>query len=556
MASEEDQAPLRALQPGAHIHLIGVAGAGMSPLAAVLLARGYAVSGSDQQHGAQVERLAAEGLVFSLGHAAERVAGADLVIISAAVREENPELAAARGAGIPVVKRAAALGWLLEGLRTIAVAGTHGKTTTTAMIAVILRRAGLDPTFAVGSEVLDLETSAAWGAGDWAVVEADEYDRSFLQLRPQVAVIGNVEADHLEYFGSPEAMYAAYDDFIARIVPGGTLIINLDDPYLREELVIPEHLRLVRCAYQAPEWHEWRLSRITTTPTGLSFLINNSDLSQGRDDPVRLTLAGTHNAQNAGLAIAAAVEAGVPPAAAIEALGEFRGAGRRFQTVGEAAGVLVVDDYAHHPTEVRATLAAARARYPDRRLVAVFQPHTYSRTKLLFDAFVTAFDTADLLVLTAIYAARETDTLGIDAADLAAAITARPGVPRVLMLPDLEALPAELAPHLRPGDVVLTMGAGTITEVGARLLAQRAGANRRARRGASRTKTPSQQVPPEERERPARAAKGARPAKAPTPATEPMAAGEKGTRRAKAAPPGGEQAAKKQGSRGRPRTDA
>jgi UDP-N-acetylmuramate--alanine ligase len=481
MVLEEGQEPLRALAPGAHIHMIGVAGAGMNALAAVLLARGYVVSGSDLQTGAQVEKLAGQGLTFYQGHAPEQVAGADAVIYSAAVRDENPELAAAHQAGIPVVKRAAALGWLLEGLRTIAVAGTHGKTTTTSMLAVILRHAGIDPTFVVGGEVLDLGASASWGTGEWAVVEADEYDRSFLQLRPEVAVITTVEADHLEYFGSAAAMYAAYDDFIARIVPDGSLVINLDDPYLGEELVVPEQLRLARCAYRSQEWHEWHFSRITTLPDGSSFRLNNSDLSQGREDLVTLTLSGIHNAQNAVLAIAAAVLAGVRMETAIEALRAFRGAGRRFQVVGETAGVLVVDDYAHHPTEIRATLTAARARYPNRRLVAVFQPHTYSRTQLLFDAFVTAFDGADMVVLTAIYAARETDTLGISAGTLADAITARPGMPPVQLIDDMAKLPATLAPQLGAGDVVLTMGAGTITEVGPRLLAQLSGTKRRAR---------------------------------------------------------------------------
>lgn len=256
MTPDEAQAPLCALPPGARIHLIGVAGSGMNALAAVLLARGYRLSGSDMQRTTQVDRLIAQGMAFRQGHDAAAVRATDLVIISAAVREENAELSAARSAGIPVAKRAAALGWLLDDRRTIAVAGTHGKTTTTAMLAVILHRAGFDPTYAVGGEVLDLGNSAHWGTGAWAVVEADEYDRSFLQLRPEIAVITNVEPDHLEYYGSVGAMHEAYAQFVARIRPGGTLVINADDPYLGR-MGCPPDVRMLRCGRHQGE-AAWR----------------------------------------------------------------------------------------------------------------------------------------------------------------------------------------------------------------------------------------------------------------------------------------------------------
>jgi UDP-N-acetylmuramate--alanine ligase len=492
-AVEPAQAPLSALPDGAHIHMIGVAGAGMNALATALLARGYRLSGSDQQPSAPVEHLIAGGLRFFQGHAAAQIQGADLVIISAAIREENPELGAARAAAIPVVKRAAALGWLLRDRHTIAVAGTHGKTTTSAMLAVILHRAGVDPTFVVGGEVLDLGASARIGSGDWAVVEADEYDHSFLQLRPRIAVITNVEADHLEYFGSEAAMQAAYADFIARIQPGGVLVYNHDDAFLRAQRpptgsadagsdpAVPRQegsaaaapgqigVRRIGCSLRAAA--DWYATRVEARQDGTTFLVHGPS---GAGE-ARLQVPGLHNVSNAVQAIAAAAAAGIAPSHAIKALADFHGAVRRFQILGQVRGVMVIDDYAHHPTEIRATLAAARQRFPDRRLVAVFQPHTYSRTKLLFEHFLGAFDLADTLILTDIYAARETDTLGMHTALLASAIARRAGAPAVLLINPLAALPGELAARVSKGDVVLTLGAGTITQVGPALLAILAG---------------------------------------------------------------------------------
>jgi UDP-N-acetylmuramate--alanine ligase len=395
------------------------------------------------------------------------------------------------------------LGWLLEGLRTIAVAGTHGKTTTSSMLAVILDRAGWDPTFVIGGEVLDLDASACFGTGAWAVVEADEYDRSFLQLRPDIAVITNVEPDHLEYYGSVEAMREAYQQFVARIVPGGTLVVNAGDPYLRS-LEAPAGINLVGCsltdpsaeaggaagpsvsagsgggqtqrsvptaidAYDDPiesESATWRATAGHEDGEGSAFRISGPE----GVTLVRLPVSGRHNMLNAVEAIAAVAAAGIEPAVAASALSAFRGARRRFQLVGEAANVLVIDDYAHHPTEIRATLAAARARFSGRRIVVVFQPHTYSRTKLLFDDFVSAFDDADLVVLTDIYGARETDTLGMSTGLLAGALTSRLDSRRVLQTGDLAGVAGLLAPKLCAADVVLTLGAGTVTEVGPRLI--------------------------------------------------------------------------------------
>jgi UDP-N-acetylmuramate--alanine ligase len=464
-SSPAARAPFNTLTPGARIHMVGVAGAGMNALAAVLLARGFALSGSDQQESAPVSRLVGQGMAFQHGHHASAVAGASLVIISAAVQETNVELVAARAAAIPVVKRAAALGWLLSEKRVIAVAGTHGKTTTSAMLAVILERARFDPTYVVGGEVLDLGGSARFGSGAWAVVEADEYDRSFLQLQPTIALITNVEPDHLEYFGSAEAMYEAFRQFVGQILPDGTLVLNQDDRGAAAVAALAG-VSVVRCG-MAGENASWRATNIVEGGDGAMFQCSWPDGQQS----VRLRVPGRHNVSNALQAMAAASVAGVQPGMAARALAEFHGAGRRFQVVGEVAGVLVIDDYAHHPTEIRATLAAARARYAGRRLVVVFQPHTFSRTKLLFDDFAGAFDAADLLLVTDIYGARESDTLGIDSGQLAEAIAERLGPARLLPVCRLDDAATLVSHHLKRGDVVLTLGAGTITELGPRLIA-------------------------------------------------------------------------------------
>jgi UDP-N-acetylmuramate--alanine ligase len=464
MSPEQAQAPLRELRSAARIHMIGVAGAGMNALAAVLLERGFSVSGTDQQRTVQMDRLAAQGLVFHQGHSASQVDGADLVVISAAVRESNVELAAARSAGIPVVKRAVALGWLLEPLKTIAVAGTHGKTTTSAMAAFILDRAGFDPSYVIGSEVLDLGASASFGNGDWAVVEADEYDRSFLQLRPTVALITNVEPDHLEYYGSIEAMHEAYDQFVERVAAGGTLVINASDAHL-SRMVVPDRLATVTCAL-APCAAQWQAGGVVEGIDGTSFAIRGPF----GETPARLPVPGRHNVLNGLQAIAACAIAGVEVRTAVEALADFHGTSRRFQLVGEAGGVTVYDDYAHHPTEIRATLSAARARFAGRRIVAVFQPHTYSRTKLLFDDFVSAFDVADHVILTEIYASRETDTLGMRASLLAEALEARLGPGRATLVGGLQEVPPGVLAAATAGDVVLTIGAGSITEAGPLIL--------------------------------------------------------------------------------------
>jgi UDP-N-acetylmuramate--alanine ligase len=473
MRDETGVQRLRGLPTDARIHLVGVAGSGMTALAEVLLARGFRLSGSDRQPSPQIQRLIDRGLTFSSVHDARHIRGVDLVIITAAIADDNVEVVAARAAGLPVVKRAVALGWVLEDRQTIAVAGTHGKTTTASLLAVVLAHAGLHPTFAVGGDVLDLGTSARWDTGPWAVVEADEYDRSFLQLHPTVAVITNVEADHLEYYGSVQAMQEAYRHFVAQVQQGGTLVLNAGDSYLRD-LPVPQGVTSVWCAVEPHATQlaqcRWYAHHITMLEKETRFTIDGTTAGEAPVS-VQMRLAGRHNVANALQAFAAASLIGIPPASIVAALATFHGAGRRFERRGEIQGILVVDDYAHHPTELRATLTAAKARFPGRRIVAVFQPHTYSRTRFLFDEFVAAFDAADLLVVTAIYAARETETLGMDAARLAGAIAARSGAPDVHYVRDLEDIPPTLVPLLRPGDVVLTLGAGTITRVGGTLLA-------------------------------------------------------------------------------------
>ena len=333
------------------------------------------------------------------------------------------------------------------------------------MVALILARAGFDPSFVVGSDVLDLGASAAFGAGDWAVVEADEYDRSFLTLSPSVALITNVEPDHLEYYGSVEAMHDAYDQFVARIVPGGTLVINSSDPHL-SRLAVPDALKVVSCA-PAPWSAEWQVDTIAENAGGTSFLLR----CPAGEIPGTLQVPGRHNVLNAVQAVAACAVAGVDPSEGVDALAHFHGTSRRFQLVGKAGDSAVYDDYAHHPTEIRATLSAARSRFAGRRLVAVFQPHTYSRTKLLFADFVSAFDQADRVILLEIYPSRETATLGMRAAMLAEALEARLGAGRVRLVEAMEDVPSAVAVMAEDGDVVLTLGAGSVTEVGPKIIA-------------------------------------------------------------------------------------
>jgi UDP-N-acetylmuramate--alanine ligase len=449
-------------------HFIGIGGAGMSGLARLLLARGVAVQGSDQQEGPVLRELRSLGARIFVGHRAEHVRGASRVVYSAAVPVENPELIAARAAGIPTLSRAALLGEEMAGRRGIAVAGTHGKTTTTAMTASIFLAAGLDPTVLVGGDWQELGGNARPGAGPHFIAEACEAFNSFLELRPSVALVTNVEADHLDCHGSLEGVRAAFAAFLRAVAPDGYVVGCAEDEQVR--LLLKEcRRRTVTCAVDGgpPVEADYTATEVQLAGDSPSFLLRR----RGRPVcSVRLGVPGRHNVLNALCAAAVALEEGLSTRAVTGGLEAFRGVGRRFERLGEARGVLVLDDYAHHPTEIRATLAAARAALPGRQITAVFQPHLYSRTRALLEEFAGSFGEADRVVITEIYPAREEPLPGVDGALLARSVSRVRGG-GVEYRNDLRALPQYLADNCAEGAAVLLMGAGNIRQVGEELVA-------------------------------------------------------------------------------------
>jgi UDP-N-acetylmuramate--alanine ligase len=455
-----------------HVHLIGIGGTGLSAIALVLLESGYTVSGSDRQLSPLALRVQARGAQVFAGHRAENVQGADLVVRSSAIPDDNVEVQAALGSGIPVLKRADFLGELMSqkpGSLGIAVAGTHGKTTTTAMIAWMLTSLGHDPSYIIGGVSANLGSNAHAGSGAFFVIEADEYDRMFLGLRPQIAVVTNVEHDHPDCYPTPADFQQAFLDFAARLPADGTLLACSDDPGAAR-LLEQAAAKGTRCLAYASERAE-AAYRARDLKPGNSGGYSFEALCQAGEAPkavrVALQVPGAHNVQNALATLAVADQLGLPLQAAAQALGTFRGTGRRFELRGEAAGVALVDDYAHHPTEIRATLAAARSRYAGRRIWAVWQPHTYSRTRTLLPEFLGAFADADRVLVTPVYAARETAPQdGFSAVQVAAAIES----PAALYVPGLEAARDFLLAHLQPADVVLVLSAGDADQLNGWLL--------------------------------------------------------------------------------------
>ncbi len=440
-----------------HVHLIGIGGTGLSAIARVLLESGHTVSGSDRQGSPLARALAEAGARVYIGHRADQVRGADVVVRSSAVPDDNVEVQAARAAGIPVLKRADFLGQLTADRLGIAVAGTHGKTTTTAMIAWTLTQLGQDPSFIVGSVVTDLGVNAHAGRGSAFVIEADEYDRMFLGLNPTVAVVTNVEHDHPDCFPTAEDFTNAFRAFLATVRPEGAVAVCVDDP--GAAALLAEVERLDRLPYGVSEAARYRATDLRPQPgAGYAFRAQK----EGRPlAEVRLTIPGRHNVLNALATLTVVDYLGLPVDKAAQALSAFRGTGRRFEVRGEFGGVIVVDDYAHHPTEIRATLAAARDRYPDRSLWAVWQPHTYSRTRLLFDEFTRAFDDADHVLVTEVYPAREPVEPDFSARQVVRAMN-HPDAHFVSTLMDAIAF---LLERLQPGDVLLVFSAGDATQV-------------------------------------------------------------------------------------------
>jgi UDP-N-acetylmuramate--alanine ligase len=451
------------------IHFVGVGGIGMSGIAELLANLGYDVTGSDAKRSEVTDRLETLGVRVQAGHAASHVGGADVVVVSSAIGADNPEVAEARRRNVPVIPRAEMLAELMRLRYGIAIAGAHGKTTTTSMVALLLERAGLDPTAVIGGRLSAFGSNARLGAGDYRVVEADESDRSFLKLSPSIAVITNLDREHMESYGTWANLQQAFADFANKVPFYGAIVACADDPAVRE--LLPALTRRV-ITYGLDDGVD-----IAATRMRLEAFGSRCDVVQRQPDgatvqlgELRLRVPGRHNLLNALGAIAVGIETGVPFARIAAALEEFRGAERRFQMRGESRGVMVVDDYGHHPTEIRAVIAAARAGI-DRRVVVVFQPHRYSRTGQLLPEFGSALGAADEIVLTDIYAAGEPPLPGVTVEAVADAVREASRCP-VHVVKSLDAVPAAVATLARPGDLIITLGAGSIGTVADRILAR------------------------------------------------------------------------------------
>jgi UDP-N-acetylmuramate--alanine ligase len=446
-----------------HLHFVGIGGIGMSGIAELVANLGYRVSGSDVRRTDLTDRLATLGIDVRVGHDAANIGDADVVIVSSAVTPDNPEVAAARSRRVPVIPRAEMLAELMR-LRTgIAIAGAHGKTTTTSMVALMLERAGLDPTAVIGGRLSAFGSNARLGRGPYMVAEADESDRSFLMLSPTLAVITNIDREHMEAYGSFDRLLAAFTEFAGRVPFYGAVIACIDDPPVAA--IVPRLARPVITYGFSAGANVRGESPVTDGAGGRCVVTGRGEL--------RLSVPGVHNLRNALAAVAVGLELGVPFDRIAAALSEFHGAERRYQTRGTARGVTVIDDYGHHPTEIAAVLEAARAGKPS-RIVAVFQPHRYSRTRDLLNEFGPALALADVVVLTDIYAAGEPPLPGATVDALAQAVSER--VRDLHVVRDLAGVPAAVAALARPGDVVITLGAGSIGAAGDRILAALAGA--------------------------------------------------------------------------------
>lgn len=445
------------------IHFVGIGGVGMSGIAEVMLTLGYKVSGSDQNESASTRRLVSMGAKVFRGHAATNIEDIDCVVVSSAIKADNPELLQAHAQQIPVVPRAEMLAELMRFKRGIAIAGTHGKTTTTSLTASVLFEGNLDPTFVIGGQLLSAGANAKLGTSQWLVAEADESDGSFLRLNPLIAVVTNIDADHLENYGGDfERVKAAFAEFLHRLPFYGLAILCIDDPLVAElAKQTPRHT----IRYGLSELADVRASNVVQEGGAMQFKLH---LPDGSEQAVTLNLPGQHNVLNALAAAAVGWQLGVPSELIANALKKFQGIGRRFNIKGELefgkGQALIVDDYGHHPRELEAVFAAARGGWPDKRLVVAFQPHRYSRTRDLFDDFVSVLSTCDAVVLTEVYAAGEAPINGADSKSLARAIRARGRIDPVVVSSARE-LATVLPDILHDGDLLLMMGAGDIGAV-------------------------------------------------------------------------------------------
>ena len=447
-----------------HIHFVGIGGSGMCGIAEVLHNLGYRISGSDQSDSAVLRRLQSLGVATHVGHAAEHIAGADAVVTSTAVHDDNPEVLAARARKIPVVPRAVMLAELMRLRRGIAIAGTHGKTTTTSLVASVLAQAGLDPTYVIGGRLNSAGVNAKLGKGEYMVVEADESDASFLKLLPVMAVVTNIDADHMDTYGHDFGrLKQAFVDFLHRMPFYGTAVLCVDDPAVRE---IATRLNCPITRYGLGDDAEVRALDVRAVGTQMHFTVQRRNGVTLPDLQVVLNLAGEHNVRNALAAIAVATELNVPDDAILQALAGFTGVGRRFQSHGDLPAqdggrFTLIEDYGHHPVEMAATIAAARGAFPGRRLVLAFQPHRYTRTRDCFEDFVQVLGAADAVLLTEVYAAGEEPIAHADGRSLTRALRVAGRVEPVFV-EDVNELPERLAQFARGGDVVLCMGAGSI----------------------------------------------------------------------------------------------
>ena len=446
------------------IHFVGIGGIGMSGIAEVLLTLGYRVTGSDLKRSETVERLEQRGVRVFLGHDASHVEGAHVVVYSSAVARENPEVQGARQRGIPVIARAEMLAELMRLKYGIAIAGTHGKTTTTSMVAAALAAGGLDPTVVVGGRVHGLGTNARLGQGEFLVAEADESDGSFLKLSPTIAVVTTIDAEHLDHYADLEAIRAAFREFVNKVPFYGAAVLCLDQPNI-QQLIPDVEKRVITYGLETGADLTARRLEFEGMRSRFEVVLRSKPLGA-----CELHVPGRHNVLNALAALAVGLDLEIPFPILEGALAGFRGVQRRFQIRGEAQGVLVVDDYGHHPAEIRATLAAAKAGF-DRRVISVFQPHRYSRTLHLRQEFLTAFYQADVLVVMDIYPAGETPIPGVHARDLAEGVAAHGHREVHYLGSDRAAVVRFLKETVRPGDLVLTLGAGDVGHIGAELLA-------------------------------------------------------------------------------------
>jgi UDP-N-acetylmuramate--alanine ligase len=455
-----------------HLHFIGIGGSGMSGIAEVLLNQGYTVSGSDLSDSATLRRLSNLGIQTYVGHAATNLADVDAVVTSTAVQADNPEILAARQKHIPVVPRAVMLAELMRMKQGIAIAGTHGKTTTTSLVASLLGEAGLDPTFVIGGRLNSVGANARLGSGQYIVVEADESDASFLNLLPVMAVVTNIDADHMETYGHDFGkLKAAFVEFLGKMPFYGTAILCTDDPSLQE---ISETLARPVTTYGFNERAQVRAVNVQAVGTQMHFTVQRRNGVVLPDLDIVLNLPGRHNVLNSLSAIAIAAELDIPDTAVVAAMQNFRGVGRRFQSYGtllthSSGRFTLIDDYGHHPVEMAATLAAARGAYPSARLVLAFQPHRFTRTRDCFEDFVKVLGQADMVLVSEVYAAGEAPIVAADGRSLVRALRVA-GQVEPVFVDDITQMPATILAHVQDGDVVICMGAGSMSGVPAQVV--------------------------------------------------------------------------------------